>query len=85
MTIATPMGSTDFRYLREAGQTGFLLSPALVSTEAAAHFFNAESRLEDKVLGLSIHQPGGAMPWFEERISVRLCVLSWGSADKAGP
>jgi hypothetical protein len=83
MTIATPMGSTDFRYLHEAGQTGFLLSPALVSTEAAAHFFNAESRLEDKVLGLSIHQPGGAMPWFKEKISVRLCVLSWDSAHKA--
>lgn len=84
MTIATPMGSTDFRYLREAGQTGFLLSPALVSTEAAAHFFNAESRLEDRVLGLSIHRPSGAMPWFDEKISVKLCVLSWDSAHKAG-
>lgn len=83
MTIATPMGSTDFRYLREAGQTGFLLSPALVSTEAAAHFFNAQSRLEDKVLGLSVHQPSGAMPWFEEKIAVKLCVLSWDSAHKA--
>lgn len=85
MTVATPMGSTDFRYLREAGQTGFLLSPALVSTEAAAHFFNAESRLEDKVLGLSIHQPSGAMPWFDQKIAVKLCVLSWESAHKAGP
>lgn len=85
MTIATPMGSTDFRYLREAGRTGFLLSPALVSTEAAAHFFNADSRLEDKVLGLSIHQPGGAMPWYEEKIAVRLCVLSWDAAPTASP
>ncbi len=84
MTIATPMGSTDFRYLREAGQTGFLLSPALVSTEAAGHFFNGESRPEDNVLGLSIHRPSGAMPWFGEKIAVKLCVLSWDSAHKAG-
>ncbi|UCU98565.1 hypothetical protein [Acidovorax radicis] len=84
MTIATPMGSTDFRYLREAGKTGFLLSPALVSTEAAANFFNGESRPEDNVLGLSIHQPSAAMPWFDEKITVKLCVLSWDSAHKAG-
>lgn len=83
MTIATPMGSTDFRYLREAGQTGFLLSPALVSTEAAAHFFNGESRPEDNVLGLSIQRPSGAIPWFDEKISVKLCVLSWDSAHQA--
>lgn len=85
MTVATPMGSTDYRFLREAGQTGFLLSPALVSTEAAAHFFKAESRLEDKVLGLSIHQPSGAIPWYDARIAVKLCVLSWDSAHQAGP
>lgn len=85
MTVATPMGSADHRYLREAGQTGFLLSPALVSTEAAAHFFKGESRLEDKVLGLSIHQPGGAIPWYDARIAVKLCVLSWDAAHPAGP
>lgn len=84
MTIATPMGSHDFRYLREAGQTGFLVSPALLSTEGAARFFNAESRFEDQVLGLSIHPPSAALPWFEEKISVKLCVLSWDSAPKAG-
>lgn len=85
MTVATPMGSTDYRYLREAGKTGFLLSPALVSAESAAHFFKAESRLEDKVLGLSIQRPSGAISWFDEKIAVKLCVLSWESADKAGP
>ncbi|WP_137918093.1 hypothetical protein [Hydrogenophaga sp. 2FB] len=77
MTIATPMGSRDFRFLREAGRTGFLLSPALVSTEAAAHFFNAESRPADNVFGLSIQTPSGPVPWFDPNISVKLCVRSW--------
>ena len=85
MTMATPTGSADFRYLREAGQTGFLLSPALVSTEAAARFFNAESRPEDRVLGLSIQAPGGPIPWFDPELSVKLCVRSWDSAPPTGP
>ena len=85
MTMATPTGSADFRYLREAGQTGFLLSPALVSTEAAARFFNAESRPEDRVLGLSIQAPRGPIPWFDPELSVKLCVRSWDSAPPTGP
>lgn len=84
MTIATPTGSADFRYLREAGQTGFLLSPALTSTAAAADFFNARSRAEDRVVGLSIHAPGGPIPWYAPQMSIRLCVLSWDSAHQAG-
>jgi len=84
MTIATPMGSADYRYLREAGQTGFLLSPALVTTEAAADFFNAESRPEDRVLGLSIQAPSGPLPWFAPAMSVKLCVLSWETVHPSG-
>lgn len=81
MTVATSEGSMDYRYLREAGEVGFLLSPALVSTEAALHFFNGASRAQDGVRGFSIHRPGSRLPWFDERISVKLCVLSWGADD----
>ena len=83
MTVATPTGSADYRYLREAGRTGFLLSPALVTTAAAADFFSAESRPEDRVVGLSIQAPGGPIPWYDPRMSVKLCVLSWDSAHQA--
>ena len=82
MAVATPMGSADYRYLREAGRTGFLLSPALVSTEAAARFFQAESLAQDRVVGFAIRPPGGPLPWFHSTIAVKLCVLSWASADK---
>lgn len=81
MTVATSEGNRDFRYLREAGEVGFLLSPALVSTEAALHFFNGTNRPQDGVRGFSIHQPGSRLPWFDEKISVKLCVLSWGAGD----
>ncbi|MCU4121173.1 hypothetical protein [Variovorax sp. N23] len=81
MTVATSESSRDYRYLREAGQVGFLLSPALASTEAATHFFNGTSRPEDGVRSFSIHQPSGPLPWFDETISVKLCVLSWGAGE----
>lgn len=84
MTMATPTGSADFRYLREAGQTGFLLSPALVTTAAAADFFKAASRPEDRVVGFSIKAPGGPIPWHDPQMSVKLCVLSWESAHPPG-
>lgn len=83
MAVATPTGGADYRYLREAGRTGFLLSPALASTEAAASFFKGENRPEDQVIGLSIQAPRGPLPWFDEEIAVKLCVLSWDSAHQA--
>ncbi|RYF42284.1 MAG: hypothetical protein EOO25_07225 [Comamonadaceae bacterium] len=85
MAVTTPAGSADFRFLREAGEAGFLLSPTLVSTEAAARFFQGESRAEDGVRSLAIRQPDGLIPWYGPRISVRLCMQSWGTAGGKQP
>jgi hypothetical protein len=79
MTVATSEGSRPYRYLREAGEVGFLLSPALVSTEAAILFFKGASRPQDSVRSVSIQQPSDRWRWFDKDILVNLCVLSWGA------
>lgn len=80
MTLATPDGDARYRTLREAAEVGFLLSPALVSNDAAAHFLGGASRPQDSVRGLTLHRPSGPVPWFDETVSARLCVLSWRTA-----
>ncbi|APW41544.1 hypothetical protein [Rhodoferax saidenbachensis] len=77
MAVTTSAGRSDFRFLREAGEVGFLLSPTLGSTEAAARFFKGESRPEERVLSLMVLPADGLIPAFGNRIPVKLCVLSW--------
>jgi hypothetical protein len=77
MAVTTSTGHRDFRFLREAGEVGFLLSPTLVSTESAARFFKGESRPEERVLSLTMLPPAGLMSGLGDRIPVKLCVLSW--------
>ncbi len=80
ITITTVAGRRDFRFLREAAEVGFLLSPALVSTDGAARFFKGEGRPEDRVVSMQVPRPGRVMRWFADSIPVKLCTLSWAPA-----
>ncbi|MFD2264666.1 hypothetical protein ACFSM5_17305 [Lacibacterium aquatile] len=78
LEIATPAGTSSYRYLQESGTVGFLLSPALTTTDGAGRFFAGQTLPQDTVLGFKLmdaqHSPAG---WYEEGIPVTLCTLSW--------
>jgi len=82
LTVATAGGGTqEFRFLRDAGDVGFLLSPALTSLEAAAAFYRGESRSQEAVSQFQVRNRTGeaVIRWFRPEIAVSLCALSWSS------
>ncbi|HEY4136597.1 MAG TPA: hypothetical protein VGO34_15430 [Alphaproteobacteria bacterium] len=80
LAISTQGGQSTYRFLREAGESGFLLSPALPNTAAAGQFFDGKAQGANHVAAFRLPTPETALPidWFQPNISVRLCTLSWG-------
>ncbi len=84
LTVTTAGGGTqEFRFLRDAGDVGFLLSPAFISLDAAAAFYRGESRAQDAVSQIQVRNRtgDGVIRWFQPEIAVSLCTLSWSSAS----
>ncbi|WP_395830395.1 hypothetical protein [Elstera sp.] len=82
LTVSTTAAPDQaFRFLRDAGDVGFLLSPGLTSLEAAAAFYRGESRAQDAVTQIRVSNRTGdtILRWFEPAITVSLCTLSWSS------
>jgi hypothetical protein len=82
LTVSTPAArDQEFRFLRDAGDVGFLLSPGLTSLEAAAAFYRGESRAQDAVSQIRVTNRTGdtIFRWFQPVMTVSLCTLSWSS------
>jgi hypothetical protein len=80
LSVSTPRGQFVSRFLREAGESGFLLSPALPNTLSAGQFFNGNAQSVNQLSAFKLPAPESKLPvtWFQPNISVRLCTLSWG-------
>lgn len=82
LTVSTASATAqEFRFLRDAGDVGFLLSPGLTSLEAAAAFYRGESRAQDAVTQIRVTNRTGdtILRWFEPTMTVSLCTLTWSS------
>ncbi|MBK6323123.1 MAG: hypothetical protein IPF38_13345 [Burkholderiales bacterium] len=78
LSVVAPNWQRDFRFLREAGESGFLLSPALVSTPAAAHFLSGAATVpEDRITNIKLPALISSFPWFDNTFDVTLCTLAW--------
>ena len=78
LSVVAPNWQRDFRFLREAGESGFLLSPALVSTPAAARFLSGAATVpEDHITSIKLPALISSFPRFDNTFDVTLCTLAW--------